>query len=203
VLLLGAWGALVPFVGPHFGYAYTPDATWVWTTGRLWLEVLPGAVAVLGGLIMMGSTSRAVGLWAGWLTAVAGAWFAVGPIVSKLWTADGQPQTGAPVANGTLQSVIEQIGFFTGLGVVIVFLAAAALGRFSVVGVREAEAVAPVEETDDNAETTRVATVDNVGERRGWLRRHRTDGAATTETTEDDTTTAGSRTGVFRRKTDE
>lgn len=204
VLLLGAWGALVPFVGPHFGYAYTPNATWVWTTGRLWLEVLPGAVAVLGGLIMMGSTSRAVGLWAGWLTAVAGAWFAVGPIVSKLWTADGQPQTGAPVANGTLQSVIEQIGFFTGLGVVIVFLAAAALGRFSVVGVREAQAAMPVEETDeDDAETTRIATVDNVGERRGWLRRNKTDEPVATETTDDETTTAGSRTGVFRRKTED
>jgi len=38
-----------------------------------------GAVAVLGGLILIGSASRAIGLWAGWLTAVAGAWFAVGP----------------------------------------------------------------------------------------------------------------------------
>ena len=25
LMLLGAWGALVPFVGPYFGYAYTPD----------------------------------------------------------------------------------------------------------------------------------------------------------------------------------
>src|ERR1700755_390188 len=68
VLLLGAWGALVPFIGPHFGYAYTPNATWVMTSGRLWLELIPGVVAALGGLIMIGSASRAVGLWAGWLS---------------------------------------------------------------------------------------------------------------------------------------
>src|SRR5260370_1022494 len=24
LMLLGAWGALVPFIGPYFGYAYTP-----------------------------------------------------------------------------------------------------------------------------------------------------------------------------------
>jgi hypothetical protein len=153
VLLLGAWGALVPFIGPRFGYAYTPNSTWTMTEGRLWLEVVPGAVAVLGGLILIGVASRAMGLWAGWLTALAGAWFAVGPIISKLWTANGQPQTGTPVGTTTMQAVIEQIGFFTGLGVVIVFLAAAAIGRFSVIGVRDggrgAVATEPVVDEDD------------------------------------------------------
>jgi hypothetical protein len=135
LVLLGAWGALVPFVGPHFGYAYTPNATWTMTAGRLWLEVVPGAVAVIGGLILIGSASRAIGLWAGWLTAVAGAWFAIGPVLSRLWA--GQPQPGSPVGGSTVTGVVEEIGFFTGLGVVIVFLAATALGRFSVIGVKE------------------------------------------------------------------
>ena len=31
LMLLGAWGAVVPFVGPYFGYAYTPDKVWVYT----------------------------------------------------------------------------------------------------------------------------------------------------------------------------
>jgi len=136
LVLLGAWGALVPFIGPHFGYAYTPNATWTMTAGRLWLEVVPGAVAFLGGLLLIGSTSRAIGLWAGWLSAVAGAWFAIGPVVSRLW-GHGQPQPGSPVGGSTISAVVEEIGFFTGLGVVIVFLAATALGRFSVIGVRE------------------------------------------------------------------
>ena len=164
------------------------------TTGRLWLEIVPGAVAVLGGLVLMGSASRAAGLWAGWLTALAGAWFAIGPIVSRLWTSDGLPQTGAPVGNSTLQPVIEQIGFFTGLGVVIVFLAAAALGRFSVVGVRDAQAVVPVadEPVMDDGATTQMRTVDDagapVGRRRGLFGRRRTaDTATTTEPVEETT----------------
>ena len=27
LILLGACGAVIPFVGPYFGYAYTPDTT--------------------------------------------------------------------------------------------------------------------------------------------------------------------------------
>jgi hypothetical protein len=155
VLLLGAWGALVPFIGPHFGYAYTPNATWTMTAGRLWLEVVPGAVAALGGLVLIGSARRMVGMWAGWLAALAGAWFAVGPVVSMLWTQDGRPQTGAPVGTTTLQSVVEQIGFFTGLGVVIVFLAAAAIGRFSVVGVQDGVPATTMADMGDQ-ETTQL-----------------------------------------------
>jgi hypothetical protein len=135
----------VPFIGPHFGYAYTPNATWVMTSGRLWLELIPGVVAALGGLIMIGSASRAVGLWAGWLSAVAGAWFVVGPTISRFWNG-GQPATGTPVGTSTVQRVVEEIGFFSGLGVVIVFLAATALGRFSVIGLKEhTQAVAAAE----------------------------------------------------------
>jgi hypothetical protein len=152
VLLLGAWGGLVPFVGPRFGYAYTPDATWTMTWGRLWLEVVPGAVAVLGGLLLIGSRHRAIGMWAGWLSALAGAWFALGTVVTKLWV--GGPQVGAPVADGTAHAVLEQIGMFSGLGVVMVFLAASALGRFSVIGARDGQAVGA--DDGDAGATTRM-----------------------------------------------
>jgi hypothetical protein len=47
LILLGGWGALVPFVGPYFGYAYTPDTAWHFTLARVWLEILPGGAAVL------------------------------------------------------------------------------------------------------------------------------------------------------------
>ena len=36
LVLLGAWGALVAFVGPYFHYAFTPDRAWAYTSGRLW-----------------------------------------------------------------------------------------------------------------------------------------------------------------------
>jgi hypothetical protein len=47
LMLLGLWGALIPFVGPYFHYAYTPDKAWTYNTGRLWLELLPGAAVFL------------------------------------------------------------------------------------------------------------------------------------------------------------
>ena len=38
LILLGAWGAVVAFVGPYFHYAYTPDKAWAYNSGRLWLS---------------------------------------------------------------------------------------------------------------------------------------------------------------------
>ena len=137
LLLLGIWGGLIPFVGPYFHYAYTPDRTWAYSTGRLWLEILPGAAAVLGGLVVLVSRNRAVAAFGAWLAALAGIWFVVGGGVSTLWTASGASEAGTPVG-GTLARAVEDVGFFAGLGAVIVFLAALALGRFAVVGVREA-----------------------------------------------------------------
>lgn len=51
---------------------------------------------------------------------------------------------------------VEQIGFFTGLGVVIVFLAALALGRLSVIGVREARLAESAGAEDAQARTAGV-----------------------------------------------
>ncbi len=137
IVLLGIWGGLVPFLGPSFGYSFTPDLSWHWTTGRLLLEVLPAAATLLGGLAVMGSASRISGSAGAWLAAAGGAWFVTGQWFSTLWN-NGVMQAGTPTATSDLGQVAEWIGFFLGLGVVIVFLAAMALGRMSVVGVRDA-----------------------------------------------------------------
>ena len=136
LVLLGVWGGIIPFVGPWFSFAYTPDTAWQYTTGRLWLEILPGVATVLGGLILLGSASRVAVQLGAWLAAAAGAWFVVGQLFSRLWTG-GVPAAGVPVGSTTLQLVLEQIAFFAGLGVVIVFFAALALGRTSVIGVAD------------------------------------------------------------------
>jgi hypothetical protein len=136
LVLLGVWGALIPFVGPYFDYAYTPpDNTWNYTTGRLLLEILPGVGAVLGGLLVLGSTNRAAATLGGWLAALSGAWFVLGVSLSTIWEG---PTVGEPIG-GTTRQVLTYVGFFGGLGVAIVFLAAFASGRFAVVGVREVE----------------------------------------------------------------
>lgn len=171
LVLLGVWGALIPFIGPYFDYAYTPDNTWDYTTGRLLLEVLPGIGTVLGGLLVLGTANRAAAMLGGWLAALSGAWFVLGVPLMTIW--DG-PSVGDPVGNSTEQ-VLEYIGFFAGLGVVIVFLAAFALGRFAVVGVREAERAEQPEAPDEQAETASPATPnperDSVGQHRFRWRR--------------------------------
>src|ERR1700759_4823971 len=90
LVLLGIWGGLIAFVGPYFHYAYTPDKAWTYTTGRLWLEILPAAATVLGGLIVGGSGSRPVAIFGAWLAAASGAWFAVGGLLSTGGTIGGE-----------------------------------------------------------------------------------------------------------------
>jgi hypothetical protein len=136
LVLLGIWGALIPFVGPYFHYSYTPNRTWDATSGRLWLEVLPGAVACASGLVVLMSRLRPLALLGAWLATVAGAWFAVGGVLAGHLT--GVPSAGQPVGTG-MRMALEQVGFFTGLGVVIVFLAAVSLGRFTVIRIGRAD----------------------------------------------------------------
>src|SRR5260370_4023451 len=131
LLLLGVWGGLVAFVGPYLHYAYPPDRAWAYNTGRWWLEILPGLATAIGGVIVAVSANRAVAAFGAWLAALGGAWFVVGRTFSA-WPATHIPQAGVPTGSALMQTV-EQIGFFSGLGVVIVFIAAFALGRFAVI----------------------------------------------------------------------
>lgn len=156
LVLLGVWGGLIPFVGPLFGYAYTPDHAWQFTMGRLWLEILPAAATVLGGLMLLASADRRVTIFGGWLAAVAGAWFAVGPTLSRLFNG-GVGAAGSPASAATTQATLEEIGFFIGLGVVIVFLAALGLGRHSVISVKDVDQAS-------RTRPMRVAERDDVGD---------------------------------------
>ncbi len=134
LMLLGAWGALVPFVGPYFGYAYTPDKAWAYTTGRLWLSVVPGAAAFLGGLIV--SVSSRGGAAGAFLAVLGGVWFVIGLQVLALAKPGIAPGTPATVANSMFHPAtmhfLESLGFFYGVGVAVVFFAAMALGRAGV-----------------------------------------------------------------------
>jgi hypothetical protein len=128
IVVLGLWGALIPFVGPYFHYAFGSYQSWHYTTNRLWLDILPGAAALLGGLMLLGATRRSAGLVAGWVALVAGAWFAIGPAVSLWWHAAGNP-IGTPMG-GHVRQGAEWLGYFYALGAAIVASAAFAMGRF-------------------------------------------------------------------------
>lgn len=143
LVLLGAWGALVPFIGPYFDYSWNTDQTWVWSAARGWLEVLPGAVTAVGGWLVLVSRNRASGSLGGWLAALAGGWFVIGLSLAQLWHLG---DLGSPLSTSDSGRVVAQLGYFYGLGAVIIFLAAFALGRLAVVGVRDLRAARRDEE---------------------------------------------------------
>ncbi len=153
LILLGLWGALIPFIGPYFDFAYTPDKAWTYNTGRLWLELLPGAAVFLGGFFLMAAQGRHTALFGALLAAAAGAWFALGQSLSPLWN-HHVAMGGSPAGSTVYMRIMEQLGFFTALGVVIVFVAGAALGRIAsvtsgITAVNEVpETTVPVATTD-------------------------------------------------------
>jgi hypothetical protein len=140
LMLLGAWGALIPFVGPKFHYGFGSYASFHFTWQRLWLDILPGAVAVLGGLLLITAATRRRGVIGGWLAAAGGAWFAVGVPLSTLWQGAGKAGIG-PALGGQVHQAAEWVGFFYGVGAAIVFLAAFSIGRLSVVSVGDVRMV--------------------------------------------------------------
>src|ERR1700735_3120852 len=156
LILLGLWGALIPFVGPYFHYAYTPDKAWTYSTARLWLELLPGAAVCLGVFLLMIAGRRHTALFGALLAAAAGAWFTLGTMLSPLWN-NHVTLGGSPAGSTQFIRIMEQLGFFSALGVVIVFVAAAGFGRIlSVPSGIPVIAAAPATETIPTGETAPV-----------------------------------------------
>lgn len=173
LLLLGIWGALIPFVGPYFDFAFAPDREWAWTAARGWLEVLPGAATAVGGLLLLGSRNRFTAMLGGWLAVLAGAWFVVGRALAGPL---GLGDVGAPVAVNEAKRVALELSYFYGLGALIIFLGALALGRLSIRSARDlryaersamttAEPVQPA----PSDEVTEVQPRESVPERRNRL----------------------------------
>jgi len=156
ILLLGAWGALIPFIGPYFNYQIGTTQTWDWTVDRLWLSILPGAAAVLGGLILVASTTRRSAFFGSLLALAGGLWFIGGPSTSMLWNG-GDPATGAALGD-TGTRVLEWIGFFYGTGALITLLASYELGFMAALPVT-GEAVVPAPVTEPEGRAAREAAV--------------------------------------------
>lgn len=129
IALLGLWGAFIPAVGPYFDYTFAPKTAWHYTTDRLWLNILPGVLATFAGVLLLAARTRVAGLFGGGLAIVAGVWFAIGPPVSLSWE-QGLGPIGPPLGGSTRQ-MLELVGYFYGLGALIVALGALAVGRFT------------------------------------------------------------------------
>ncbi len=121
LVLLGAFGLIIPFVGPLFDFGMGPEPAWVLTTSRLVRHVIPGVAVILGGLLLFSRATRGLGVA---LAVVGGIWMTVAPVVL------GRMSESPPA----LLDVLRPLTYHYGTGLLITALAAFALGRMS--GVR-------------------------------------------------------------------
>lgn len=124
LILLGAWAAFAPLTGPYFGYGFDTHTTWLASERQWELDIGPGALVVLGGLLML-VPFRATAWLAALLAVVGGVWLIVGPSVYPLWG------TAITPYGSEHMRVLKWIGYFYGTGALITYLAAFAQGVLS------------------------------------------------------------------------
>ena len=139
LVLLGAWGALIAFIGPYFDYSYRSNATWDWTSQRGWLEVLPGVVTMVGGLVLLRSGTRIGASLGAWLGVAGGVWVVVGRSFADPLNIGS---VGQPTASSEGGRTAAELGYFSLLGAAIILVAGFALGRLSIVAARDVRGAA-------------------------------------------------------------
>lgn len=128
-LVVSAWGGIVPFWGPAFGYSGDGSGSWYWNLPHAVLALVPGALGVLAGLSIMEARgdSPARGRMslsaAGLVAVICGAWFVVGPVAWPVINGSRYLATAAPLA--TLE---HWIGYALGPGLILGMCGAFALG---------------------------------------------------------------------------
>ncbi|MBX6390074.1 MAG: MFS transporter [Frankia sp.] len=135
LMILGAWGAIIPFVGPAANFGFGGTQTWSWTAARFWLEVLPGIACFVGGLLLAVSANRGTAMVGAWLAIAAGVWFIIGPTLAGPWSLGN---LGTPMG-GSGKQAVTWLAFFYALGAAILYLASTAQGRLSVRSLRDIE----------------------------------------------------------------
>jgi hypothetical protein len=141
LVALGAWGAIVPFVGPEFGYPFPAGSdreAWDWTASAWQLSLLPGITAAYGGLVLLGllGAVRFAPALGAFIALAAGAWFVLGGEFSRLWTSPAPDGTGSD-----WMVIATNLGYHEGLGLAIAVLAAFALGLLALLPERTPTAV--------------------------------------------------------------
>jgi hypothetical protein len=122
-ILISAWGALIPFVEPTFGFHATGAPSWHWNAAHTLLAVVPGAVGVVMGLVVLWAASQVADgrgritlVWAGLITILSGAWFIVGPRAWPVITTNGVYFVPA----APLRGLVYQVGYALGTGAILV-----------------------------------------------------------------------------------
>lgn len=128
-VVTAAWGGIIPYVGPIFGFSADGTSSWTWNLSHAVLALIPGAVALVMGFTLL-TPVRTVGLrraglaTAGMIMLACGAWFVIGPVAWPVLT-------NSPayfVSASPLMNLAHQIGSSFGPGVILAGCGAYAIG---------------------------------------------------------------------------
>lgn len=130
-VLVSAWGGIVPYVGPVFGFSGDGTTSWHWNLAHALLALVPGAVGLLlGAFVIAESRGVTVGkgrlslATAGTLLIVCGAWFAIGPYAWPVLI-----NSSAYFATSTHFRLLSyELGYSVGVGLVLVMCGAFVAG---------------------------------------------------------------------------
>jgi hypothetical protein len=130
-VLASAWGGIVPYVGPTFGFSADGSGSWYWNLAHSLLALVPGVVGILLGLFVI-AESRGVTVgrgrlslaMAGTLLILCGAWFAIGPYAWPVLTNSGTYVT----ASTHMRVLTYELGYSVGVGLVLVMCGAFVAG---------------------------------------------------------------------------
>jgi hypothetical protein len=130
-ILISAWGAIVPYVGPVFGFSGDGSSSWHWSLSHSVLALVPGAIGVLVGISLLarvpdsgiGRRKASLGL-AGLVALACGVWFAIGPLAWRVIDNVG-PYF---VSTSPLRDLANQAGYALGPGLILAVCGAFAVG---------------------------------------------------------------------------
>jgi hypothetical protein len=127
-VLVGAWGGIAPYVGHAIHYSADGSATWTWNLHHALLSLLPGAIAVVGGLLLMASAwvrreqpsaLRAIGLGvAAVLLGLGAVWFLIGAFVWPIYFTSNALATASPI-----RTFADVVGYYVAEGLVLAAMA--------------------------------------------------------------------------------
>lgn len=130
-ILISAWGGIIPYVGPAFGYSADGTGSWHWSLAHTVLALIPGVIGVFVGTLILGETrgltvgrGRTSLTLAGLLAVLCGAWFIVGPSAWPVITTS----SGYFVAASPLRALANVVGYSLGTGVILASLGGFAIG---------------------------------------------------------------------------
>ena len=130
-VLISAWGGIIPFLGPTFGYSADGSGSWHWNLAHTVLAFSPAIVGIFAGILILarapGTVQRSsrFGLGsAGLLALAAGGWFVVGPWAWQLTL--GSSSYLVPAT--PLRTLANLLGYSFGPGLILAGCGAFALG---------------------------------------------------------------------------